>query len=145
MTRIPLNWKPAQRQLRQFGLIGLFVLPLVGWIGSGMPSISTWGGQSQWVMIGGASIGLLLGLLAAFRPLWLKHIFIGMALVAYPIGLVVSELLILLIYFVVFTPVALVFRLIGRDALLRKIDREATTYWTPKESSKDAESYFRQS
>jgi hypothetical protein len=59
--------------------------------------------------------------------------------------LVVGEVLLLVIYFLVFTPVAMLFRIIGRDALARKIDRGAATYWRAKESRADVESYFRQS
>jgi hypothetical protein len=43
------------------------------------------------------------------------------------------------------TPVALWFRLIRRDALTRKWDSEATTFWTEKRLPKDVKSYFRQS
>jgi hypothetical protein len=75
----------------------------------------------------------------------LKPIFIGATLIAYPLGLVIGEVLMLSIYFLLFTPLALVFRVVGRDGLQRKINRDATTYWTEKKAPKDAESYFRQS
>jgi hypothetical protein len=48
-------------------------------------------------------------------------------------------------YFVIFLPVAIVFRLIGRDALQRVLNRSAATYWQPKRQAADARSYFRQS
>ncbi len=145
MAAIRVNWKPTDRQLRQFGLIGLAAVPVIGWVFSGSPAISTWINEPPTVMIGGAVVGLILGLLAWLRPGSLKTVFIGMTLLAFPIGLVVSELIILLIYITVFVPVGLVFRCIGRDALQRQIDPGATTYWMPKKSPKDAESYFRQS
>lgn len=84
-------------------------------------------------------------MLAWIRPASLKFVFIGMTLVAFPIGLVLSELIMLFIYITIFVPVALVFRLMGRDALHRQIDRGATSYWTLKKAPTDAESYFRQS
>lgn len=145
MAAIRINWKPSDRQLRQFGLIGLAAFPALGWVFSGSPSPSTWVDEPSMLMIGGSVAGLILGLLAWLRPGSLKLVFIGMTLVAFPIGLVLSELIILLIYITIFVPVALVFRCIGRDGLQRKIDRGATTYWTSKETPKDAESYFRQS
>lgn len=96
-------------------------------------------------MICGAVAGLVMGILAWLQPSLLKYVFIGATLAAFPIGFVLSELIILLIYVFLFVPVALVFRCIGRDALHRKLDRAAKTYWTPKEAPKDLESYFRQS
>ena len=44
----------------------------------------------------------------------------------------------------IFTPMALVFRLIGRDALARR-RVNAQTYWAPKAAPTDVKSYFRQS
>ena len=37
------------------------------------------------------------------------------------------------IYFLVFTPVALVMRLAGRDALRRKLDTQAKSYWIDRD------------
>jgi hypothetical protein len=37
------------------------------------------------------------------------------------------------IYFLVFTPVALIMRLAGRDALRRKLDTQAKSYWINRE------------
>jgi hypothetical protein len=42
---------------------------------------------------------------------------------------VVSPIILGAIFFVVFTPVALYFRLTGRDALRRRFDRDAKSYW----------------
>jgi hypothetical protein len=38
----------------------------------------------------------------------------------------------------------LIFRLIGRDALCRKFDPEAPTYWLPHRQTKKVERYFQQ-
>lgn len=145
MAAIRINWNPSDRQLRQFGLIGLAAVPVLGWVFSGSPPPATWVDEPAMLMIGGAIGGLVLGLLGWLRPGSLKLIFIGMTLAAFPIGLVLSELIMLLIYITIFVPVALIFRCIGRDALHRQLDRGATTYWTLKKAPKDAESYFRQS
>ena len=65
------------------------------------------------------------------RPSLLKGLYLVLNAVAMPIGYVVSHVILFAIYFLIFTPIALVFRLIGRDALHRKIDRQAATYWLP--------------
>ena len=145
MAGVRMNWDPTDRQLRQFGFIGLFALPAIGWLFSGRPYPTTWVAEPTTLMIVLTILGLVFGLLAWLQPKLLKYVFVGMTLAAFPIGLVLSEIIILLIYVLLFVPVALVFRLIGRDALNRELDRGAKTYWTPKESPQDAESYFRQS
>ena len=145
MAAVRMNWDPSKRQLRQFGFIGLAALPLLGWLFSGRPYPSSWVAEPSALMVGCAVVGLILGFLAWLRPSLLRFVFIAMTLAAFPIGFVLSEIIILLIYVILFVPVALVFRFIGRDALNRQLDRGAKTYWTPKETPKDAESYFRQS
>jgi hypothetical protein len=50
-----------------------------------------------------------------------------------------------LLFFGVFTPVALLFKLIGRDVLARHQRPEVPTYWTAHPAVKDVRSYFRQS
>jgi len=144
VAAVRINWEPSDRQLRQFGFIGLVAVPVISWVFSGMPAPSTWGAPTT-LMVCGVVVGLVLGVLACIKPSLLKYVFIGMTLAAFPIGFILSELIILLIYAFLFVPVALVFRCIGRDALSRQLDREAKTYWTVKKAPKDAESYFRQS
>ena len=145
MAAIRINWTPSDRQLRQFGLIGLVAFPVIGWVFSGSPPPATWVSDPAWLMVGCTVAGIVFGMLAWIRPASLKFVFIGMTLVAFPIGLVLSELIMLFIYITIFVPVALVFRLMGRDALHRQIDRGATSYWTLKKAPTDVESYFRQS
>ena len=47
------------------------------------------------------------------------------------------------LYYVVFTPIALVFRLMRRDALRRRRST-AASYWTPKPQPDDPTQYFKQ-
>jgi hypothetical protein len=63
---------------------------------------------------------------------------------AFPIGWVVSEAMLLLMYYGILTPVAVVFRLRGRDLLRRKVQVGAGTFWLPKVMPQDVRSYFRQ-
>jgi len=55
------------------------------------------------------------------------------------------EVLFAAVFFLVITPVALLFKVIGRDALKLKIDKQADTYWEPRKPASGPESYFRQS
>ena len=110
------------------------------------------GGTVRWLLLrnrlirpGGPLLGAVFAALAVVSPRALRFVYLGMTLAVFPIGLVVSELILLSVFVLVFTPLALVFRWIGRDALDRTIDRDAESYWRPKQSPSDPRSYFRQS
>jgi hypothetical protein len=48
------------------------------------------------------------------------------------LGKITNPLITGLMFFVVFTPVALILRLLGKDPLRLKFDRVAATYWIPR-------------
>ncbi|MBI2823417.1 MAG: hypothetical protein HYX69_01860 [Planctomycetia bacterium] len=145
MRLIEIDWNPPDRQLRQFGWIALVGLPLAGWLASGKPWPADATTVQQTVVGVLAVLGAVCAILAIARPRLLRLPFLAAMLVALPIGLVVSEVMLLVIYFVLFVPVGLVFKLLSRDALERRIDKSAKTYWQPKAQPSGPESYFRQS
>jgi hypothetical protein len=124
---------PNRRQLRQFGLAGLAAVPLAGWLWSGSP-------EAFWAL---AALGALLGLLAVAAPRALTPAFVAASLLSLPIGIIVGELAVAVVFFGLFVPLGILFRLIGRDALQLRIDRRAETYWQPKRQPTDAASYLR--
>ena len=63
---------------------------------------------------------------------------------AFPIGWTVSLVLLGLVYYGLFLPIGLVFRLVGRDALGLRSQPDATTYWTSRPEMADVRRYFRQ-
>jgi hypothetical protein len=80
------------------------------------------------------SATLFPNLLGALNKLWFK---IGLLL-----GAIVSPLVLSAIFFIMFTPLALFFRLTGRDALLIK-RREISSYWINR-SDRTSSSYDNQ-
>ncbi|MSR57253.1 MAG: hypothetical protein EXS05_06245 [Planctomycetaceae bacterium] len=136
MKLVEINWNPAPRQLRQFGLIALAVLPAAGWF---------WSGGNQTVTFALGAVGLVLALLAVVSPRALRPVFVALTIVAFPIGIVVSELALLLIFFGIFLPIGIAFRLARRDGLQLKLDRTRGSYWRPKKQSTGAAGYYRQS
>src|SRR5215212_8473780 len=135
MKLVEVSWNPSNRQLRQFAAICLVALPLLGWL---------WGGNGHtigWLAAAGGAIGLL-GVLA---PAAIKPVFIALTLITLPIGIVVGELTLLLVFFGILLPLGLFFRLVKRDALQLKIDRTCSSYWQPKKQPSGLGSYYRQS
>jgi len=135
MKLIEINWNPTDRQLRQFGAICLFALPLLGWLWSG-----SWQTIVLLLIVGG-----VFALVGAIAPIALKPVFLTLTIIATPIGMVFGEIMLLLIYFGVFLPIGLIAYLMKRDALALKLDRQGTTYWQPKKQPSGPASYYRQS
>ena len=136
MKLVEMNWEPTDRQLKQFGVIALVALPALAWFWSG--------GNLTAVSISGG-VGALLAGLGLLVPRSLKPIFVGLCVLCIPIGIVVGELAMLVIYFGLFLPMAILFRIISRDRLKRRFDRQAETYWEPKRQPSGPASYYRQS
>ena len=135
MALVDMNWNPPEKQLRQFGWIALIALPVLG---------GFWSGGNATVIAVTASLGALAAGIGWLQPRWLKPVFLGLSLLFLPIGIVVSEAALLLIYFGLFTPMGLFFRLIGRDRLERQLDRQAKSYWKPKRQPNGPASYLKQ-
>lgn len=135
MALFEINHNPTTRQLRQFAAICVFGLPLAGWLFG-----ASWGACAAL-----GAVGLALVVASWVAPRFVKPVFVAAVLLSAPIGLAVGELALLLMYAIVIVPVALIFRLMKRDALKLKMDRDATTYWQPKKQPRDVSSYYRQS
>ncbi len=135
---IPINWKPSARELRWFA--GLLI-PFFGVVAA------LWWKRSEQttgpVVI--ASIAAVVGLIGLIAPTAIRAIYVVWMIAVWPIGWVVSHVLLAAIFFGVMTPIGLILRAIGRDPMRKKLDRTAKTYWItrPAEES-DSQQYFRQ-
>lgn len=138
MALMEIEWHPSPRQLRVFGVSGL-----IASVAAASILHFLWGLSGAWpwgVVAAGAAI-FACSLLSLTATRWL---YVGLTLVAMPIGMVVSYVLLGAFYFLLLTPVALFFRLIGRDALHRKYEPQAESYWTPHKPTENAERYLHQ-
>ena len=146
---VELNLNPDAKQLRQFGFIALGAFAVIGavvlWRG-GLFGLS-FGEATQSVAYVLWGLGIMSALFSLLWPLANRALFVALVVLTFPIGLVVSHVVLALLFFGILTPVALLFRLIGRDALERKLDRERESYWTDLPEAPeniDAKDYFRQ-
>ena len=78
-------------------------------------------------------IGLGFAAVGTLLPIVLKPVYYAWMTLAVCLGFVMTRVILTIFFFLVLTPVSVLFRLIGRDALHRKIDRQAETYWIDKE------------
>jgi hypothetical protein len=91
-----------------------------------------------------AALALVVGLAGLTRPEWVRFIYVGWMVLAFPIGWTVSQVMILVMFYGLFTPIGLIFRLIGRDPLQRARTPGRESYWVPKPAPADLRRYFKQ-
>ena len=139
-----INWKPGGEDLRKFAislLIGFpviaVVLFLLKWIfGDVMPE------PRFFLLLGviGAAVGLICFLIRPVAGL-LYPVWYGIAAC---IGIILANLLFTLLFYVLFTPLGLFMRLIGRDALHLKEQKGEESHWIDAPPERPAAQYFRQ-
>ncbi len=147
MSLLEIQWTPPVKTLRQFGVCtGLFCAFLWAFVffrhAMFWMSLSPSAGRIAGVVLWSAGAGMFL--LAITYARILRPVYVALNVAVFPIGLVVSHVLMAGIFFGVFLPVGLVFRLLGRDALARKFDPQAKSYWQDHDLQPPARQYFRQ-
>jgi di/tricarboxylate transporter len=90
------------------------------------------------------SAAVIIGLLGLIQPSSIRWLFVTWMMAAFPIGWVLSQIMLALMFYGLLTPVALFFRLRGRDVLQRKSAPDRLSFWIPKQTPRDIRSYFRQ-
>jgi hypothetical protein len=89
-------------------------------------------------------LAVTVGPLGLVWPRAVRVVFVAAMVVTFPIGWLVSRLVLAIIFYAVFTPVALVFRVLGRDALALRRCADSSSYWTAKSMPADPRQYLRQ-
>jgi hypothetical protein len=133
-----IPFRPSSRTLRQFA--GLWIVFFAG--------LACW----EYFRHGRDAFALALLILAfcvgpigLIKPQWLRPIFVGWMCLAFPVGWVISHVVLAFLFYGILLPLGIVFRLIGRDVLTLRRNPAQTTYWSHKNMPSDVRSYFRQS
>lgn len=137
MPLLHINQHPSRRDLLWFG--GLLVAFLVG-----LGAWAKWRWQAETFALGlwlaAAAVGTAYFALPAFR----RPCYLGFSYATAPIGWVVSLVMMLLVYYVVLTPIGIMLRLMGHDPMTRKWDRSSSSYWVARPEKPRDSRYFRQ-
>jgi hypothetical protein len=132
-----LPLKPEDRTLRQFA--GLWTMVFSG------IAVVRFASHDPALISGGLLLAaLLVGVPGLFRPGWVRPIFVGWIVAVFPIGWCLSHLLLAFCYFGLFTPLGLIFQLIGRDELNLRTTTNIGSFWQPRRQPADAASYYGQ-
>jgi len=143
---VDLNLRPSVRTLRQFGWIAL--------AGFGLLALCAWNGWlifrhglGDWrtpVTLGLVALGALSALFSLVFPRANAPLYVGLSLVAFPIGFVLSYVIMATLFYVVIAPVGFVMRGFGLDPMDRRFLPHATTYWVDARPPRAKADYFKQ-
>lgn len=143
---IELNLRPDAKTLRQFGfiaLVGFGFLAAIAWyevlifafgLGDARPIVA-----GTFAALAGLSLVLSLVYPRANLPIYL-----GLTILAFPIGFVLSYVIMGTLFYLLITPVGLIMKVLGRDPLMRRFDPDAETYWVAARADRGKEAYFKQ-
>ena len=127
------------RQLRQFAAAIMAAAAIAAWrLWSRAPAP----GLLATALV---AVAMILGVIGLVAPRRIEWLFRALMAITWPIGLVVSELMLVVLYFGVITPIGLLMRAVGRDPLSRAIDKRSPTYWIAHSPVRDRSRYLRQS
>ena len=140
MTWNDLPWNPPPRTLRQFALLWILFF---GWLAYSPMSRGTEDGWRSVLLF--AVLAASVGIPGVLRPAFLRPIFVGWMVLVFPPGYIVSRILLAGVFYGLFTPLGLLFRITGRDALQHRLDRGEASYWKIKPKvTDDVRGYFSQ-
>jgi hypothetical protein len=139
MSIVQINTDPSRRQLNQFGFIWMAFVAFFG----GVAYLKF---HNQPLAYGLWIAAVVVPVIGWLAPPFMRAVFVGMSYVAWPIGFVVSHVVLAAVYYLVLTPIGLVMRLVGYDPMKRRFAPDDPSYWVarPNSGSSDAKGYFRQ-
>ena len=136
MALIEVNLNPSKKDLTVFSLGGCALVGVAGAVAC-LRGHTTFG----CVLFG---VGVVLVLSRLISLVLTRFIYRVFVVATMPIGWTLGTLLMLLFYYGLLMPIGLVFRLVGRDPLCRKLDPQAETYWIEHKPAQKKERYFQQ-
>lgn len=134
---IEINRNPSVREIRIFAILQLAFFALIAlwldrhWPDSILPT----------AVVSFSAVMLVAGLIHAPAIRWFL---VGWMYAVFPIGWTVFHLLMAVTFYGLLTPLGLLARLCGHDALQLKAEPDAETYWQARGESRPRTDYFRQ-
>jgi hypothetical protein len=135
MTPSFLPLKPTPRALRQFAFAWL-----VFFLATASYQTLVRGRPAAGYAFGAVA---LIGLAGLVKPVAVRWLFIGAAVVAFPIGWAMSQIVLAVMFYLVLTPLALVFRWRGRDELQLRRKPGQSSFWITRGHPPDAGRYLK--
>ncbi len=131
-----INKHPSKRDLLELGLMALGGGGAVGAVyrfALAKPAVA----EVVWIV--SAAIFVVSFVPPIGRLVYIAWMGLGAAL-----GVVTSPIIMLLVYLLLFVPLGIIFKLTGRDAMRRRREQKASSYWESYPHRNDPARYLRQ-
>lgn len=137
MALTEINWNPTKRELRIFAFaLGFFLCLVAAFVFKGAESTS--------VILTMLGVAVLLSATGYFFPHLMKPLYLTWMILFYPLRWLISYLLIVVVYYLVISPIGMALRFLGYDLIGRHFDQQNTSYWKTKQQGRKETDYFRQ-
>ncbi len=143
---IEINLRPDEKTLRQFGwiaLVGFSFIAVIAWYEKLIFAFGL-GDAREIVAYTFAGLAAASAFFSLVFPKANLPIYLGLTILSFPIGFVLSYVIMGTLFYLLISPVAIFFKITGRDAMHRRFDPDATTYWSDPRPARGPESYFKQ-
>ena len=143
---VELNLRPDARTLRQFGWVALGGFGLLALLAGNGWLVFAHLGEGARVPVA-SGLAALAGVSAFFSLVFPKAnlpVYLGLTILAFPIGFVLSYVIMATLFYVVIAPIGFVLRLVGQDPMDRRFLPRAKSYWLDARLKRPRESYFKQ-
>ena len=138
MAIIDTNWNPSKKELRIFSALQILFFALVAFV------IVRKHTETLDVPVMIVSVSAVVGILGMiFTPL-IRVVYVVWMAILFPVGWVVSHVLMGIVFYLVFTPIAVLMRIVGYDPMKRKFEPDAKTYWVRRQPRSETAHYFKQ-
>jgi MFS family permease len=143
---IEINLHPDERILRQFGWIALGGLGFIAAIAWFEVLIFSFGLGAARVPVVAAcgSLAVVSAIFALVYPKANLAVYLGITILTYPIGFVLSYVIMGALFYLIIAPIGLLLRLFGTDPMERRIQPGAESYWLDAGPARPRASYFKQ-
>ena len=120
------------KDLRTFSLIWFAIFTLIG-----LHPLLKGLELREWSV----GLGMLFLLIALIKPQVLKSFYILWVKMGEFMGGIISKVIMFLLYFGFFTPISLILKLLRKDLLQKKIDKQASSYWIRRNTQPQSMKY----
>lgn len=115
----------TKKDLRTFELIWAFIFAVMAFY----PLFSGSGEMRLWA----CGISTLFIITALIKPTLMTGFYHVWIKIGEFIGGIVSKVIMFVLFYGMFTPIGIIFRLLGKDLLKKKLDKSAQSYWIQRE------------
>ncbi len=137
MSLIELKSRPSATDLRWFGPILLVFVAMIG-------TIAYFRFDAPRVAVTLWSVGAVVPALYFAVPALRIPIYQLWMTVFFPVGWTVSHVVLLVLFYGIVTPTALIMRLVRYDPMKRRWDPKAASYWTEHRTGGETSRYLKQ-